>query len=76
MRALGIRRARNVNKALLAKQGWQMHAITEKTWVKMARAKYVKDVQFLSTPIKKSAIMSWKGIGKMRDLLKKRVLAS
>ncbi len=43
---LGIRRATNMNKGLLANLGWSVAIMEDKLWVKYMSAKYLRGKSF------------------------------
>ncbi|CAL1363580.1 unnamed protein product [Linum trigynum] len=69
---LGLRPAREVNLAMLAKCGWRLLTEKETLWAQLMRSKYGKGRENLDIikPLKGSSF-TWNSISKAGDLLKK-----
>ncbi|KAB1213880.1 hypothetical protein CJ030_MR5G017143 [Morella rubra] len=70
MDGLGLRKMGDVNKALIMKLAWSVHAASSKPWIVALKAKYLNS-KFIwnSAPIASSS-WAWKGILKVSPLLK------
>ena len=71
---LGLRRAKEVNLALIAKLGWKLHSSSDCLWVSQLRGKYLQTGSFLSLsahppPHQSSASWLWKDILKSQSLI-------
>lgn len=60
----------DLNRALIAKLGWQIQCYPQKFWVKTIRAKYLKTRFIWDTHSKGSDSRFWRGILKVAPLLK------
>ena len=59
---LGFRHAFDLNKALISKLGWSIRMKSDKPWVKLLKAKYLRGKNLLTTTAKPNASPIWKGI--------------
>lgn len=59
---LGIRRARESNIVVLAKNGWKIIGCERSIWVDMWRSKYVKNLNIFDCPSNNSISHSWRGM--------------
>ena len=59
---LGIRDSRMMNKALLAKRGWQLYSNSNSLWSKILKAKYLTTHSFLQVQPKNDSSATWKSI--------------
>ncbi|GLT70676.1 hypothetical protein SLA2020_427380 [Shorea laevis] len=67
---LGIRLAKDNNRALIAQLGWQLLSHSEKPWCKAFTYKYLQHESFMSCRISSACSATWKSILKCRDVLK------
>ena len=68
---LSFRRAFDLNKALISKLGWSICMKSNKPWVKLLRAKYLRGRNLLTATAKSNASSIWKGIINSIPLLRK-----
>jgi len=66
---LGIRDSRSMNKALLAKRGWQLCSNNDALWVRIIKAKYLNRDSFLQVEPKSDASFTWKSFLDARDVV-------
>ncbi|KAK9287687.1 hypothetical protein L1049_016125 [Liquidambar formosana] len=68
---LGFRRAKDMNKALLAKWGWLLLSGCDSLWATVLKSKYMHQESFQSTAPSHSDSWLWRGILKSQDLVLK-----
>ncbi|GLT82353.1 hypothetical protein SLE2022_007380 [Rubroshorea leprosula] len=66
---LGVRSAKECNKALIAKLGWQILSRSEKPWCQAIKHKYLYSESFSSCKLAPSSSIMWRSILKTRDVL-------
>ncbi|GKU90363.1 hypothetical protein SLEP1_g4364 [Rubroshorea leprosula] len=66
---LGVRSAKEFNKALIAKLGWQLLLGGEKPWCQAIKHKYLHSASFSSCNPTPSSSITWRSILKTRDVL-------
>ncbi|GLT62306.1 hypothetical protein SLA2020_349540 [Shorea laevis] len=66
---LGLRTARECNKALIAKLGWQLISGSKKPWCQAFNQKYLHSERFSSWKTTSSSSVTWRSILKCRDVL-------
>nr|BAE79385.1 unnamed protein product [Ipomoea batatas] len=66
---LGLRMARDFNRAFLTKMAWQIFSNIDKLWVKVLREKYVKNADFLHLQSQSNCSWGWRSIMKGKDVL-------
>ncbi|GKV15304.1 hypothetical protein SLEP1_g26100 [Rubroshorea leprosula] len=66
---LGLRTARDCNRALIAKLGWHMLSRSNKPWCQAFTYKYLRSDSFLSCNPTPSFSATWRSILKCRDVL-------
>ncbi|GKU87483.1 hypothetical protein SLEP1_g1877 [Rubroshorea leprosula] len=67
---LGIRSAKDNNRALIAKLGWQLLSNPEKPWCRAFIQKYLQHGSFMSCNINSTSSVTWKSILRCRDVLR------
>lgn len=67
---LGLRKARDVNDAFLAKLAWNMETQPGKLWVKVMNSKYVKNRNFLNIPVARNASWVWRSVTRGREAIR------
>ncbi|GLT97162.1 hypothetical protein SLE2022_147430 [Rubroshorea leprosula] len=67
---LGIRSAKDNNRALIAKLGWQLLSNPEKPWCRAFIQKYLQRGSFMSCNINSTSSVTWKSILRCRDVLR------
>jgi len=67
---LGLRKAEAINKAFQCKLAWKIFTEEESIWVRIMRAKYLKQNAFLSCLPKSTDSPVWKSILKSRQLIR------
>ncbi|KAB1225551.1 hypothetical protein CJ030_MR1G002460 [Morella rubra] len=65
----GLRRMEELNKALVAKLGWEMAVNRGSFWVEALTAKYCRGRQFLAAPNQSRASWIWQGILQTREIV-------
>ncbi|KAE8666647.1 hypothetical protein F3Y22_tig00112495pilonHSYRG00083 [Hibiscus syriacus] len=70
MEGLGIRKARLMNIALMAKNNWKLLTKQENLWCKVSEGKYLKHKEFLETESKGNSSSTWRGLLRTRNLIK------
>ena len=77
---LGLRKAREVNLALISKLGWKLLNISNSVWVTQLHYKYLNSSSFVSPNTLSSFSWLWKGIQKTLSFITKgacnRILSS
>lgn len=68
---LGFRRMKDINRALIAKLGWQIAAGEDKLWVKILSKKYCSRYSFFNVRKNKSDSQVWKDIVDSREIIAK-----
>ena len=71
MGGLGIKKTKDMNRALVAKLTWEVASNAKKLWVKMFQKKYVRGKNFMKMPMPKSISWSSQSIFGCRDVVKK-----
>ena len=71
MGGLGIKKIKDMNRALVAKLTWEVASNAKKLWVKMFQKKYVRGKNFMKMPMPKSISWSSQSIFGCRDVVKK-----
>ncbi|GLU24096.1 hypothetical protein SLE2022_400600 [Rubroshorea leprosula] len=66
---LGVRSAKECNKALIAKLGWQILSGGEKPWCQAIKHKYLHSANFSSCKPTPSSSITWRSILKTRDVV-------
>ncbi|GKV48718.1 hypothetical protein SLEP1_g55522 [Rubroshorea leprosula] len=66
---LGVRSAKECNKALIAKLGWQILSGSEKPWCQAIKHKYLHSASFSSCTPTPSSSITWRSILKTREVL-------
>ncbi|GKU91977.1 hypothetical protein SLEP1_g5773 [Rubroshorea leprosula] len=66
---LGVRSAKECNKALIAKLGWQILSGGEKPWCQAIKHKYLHSASFSSCKPTPSSSITWRSILKTREVL-------
>lgn len=66
---LGLRRMYDLNRAMVAKLGWQVISNPECLWVKAVIAKYLRNSSFLEYQRKADVSWIWQGVEKTRELI-------
>ncbi|GLT30109.1 hypothetical protein SLA2020_049290 [Shorea laevis] len=67
---LGLRMARENNRALIAKLGWQLLQGKDKPWCKALTQKYLRSETFTNCSLSPSSSATWRSILKCRDVLR------
>jgi hypothetical protein len=67
---LGFRDFECFNQDFLAKQGWRLLTAPKSLCVRVLKARYFRNCDFMSAPCPKRASYTWRGIIHGRDLLK------
>ncbi|GLT30193.1 hypothetical protein SLA2020_050080 [Shorea laevis] len=68
---LGIRSARDNNRALVAKLGWKLLSEPHNPWCRALSLKYLQDTSLMHCPLNPSSSATWKSVLRCRDVLKK-----
>lgn len=71
---LGLRKAKETNKALLAKLGWRILQNESALWIQVMKEKYLRNNSLWSAPRKRDASAAWRGILDARKLLRAGVI--
>ncbi|GKU90588.1 hypothetical protein SLEP1_g4569 [Rubroshorea leprosula] len=66
---LGLRAARDNNRALVAKLGWRVLVGDEAPWCQVMRQKYLRTSTFLSTEASPRSSVTWRSIIHYKDVL-------
>lgn len=66
---LGLRRMYDLNRAMVAKLGWQVIKEPECLWVQAVKAKYLGNSSFLEYQDKPDVSWIWKGVERARELV-------
>lgn len=66
---LGFRRIEDLNKALVAKRGWELMAKPDSLWVRALTVKYCRGTNFLKARPVQGASWFWKSIMQIQDLV-------
>lgn len=72
---LGFKKAREMNKAMIAKLAWQLTAQEDKLWVKLLLNKYCRRYSFFNVMKHNSDSLVWKNILDVRDIIKKELVS-
>jgi hypothetical protein len=66
---LGFRKMHDFNLALIAKLGWKLLSNSDCLWVKQLQKKYIKYIDFLSSPATHTASWLWKRIQRIKPFI-------
>lgn len=66
---LGFQQTKDINKAFLAKWGWQLLCGSNSFWASLVKAKYLTGRCFLDVDDKRADSWVWKGIVECKELL-------
>lgn len=68
---LCLRRFMDINRALIAKLGWNILTEKNKLWVQILKAKYMRNEDLMHTTPKKAQSWTWQSILQNQDLIEK-----
>lgn len=70
---LGIRHTKCFNNAALAKLGWKILTDQQSWWVKIVKAKYLRNSNFFVVKKSSSSSLAWKGILDSRNIIQEGI---